>query len=74
MKYLFLFFVIFLSSSIAQAKILKSKEEVKNCQVNFDKMADKDKIDCLQTIVQMNIISQGRQIADLELLTENLSR
>ncbi len=74
MKYLFLFFAIFLSSNIAEAKILKKKDEVKNCQVNFDKMVDKDKIDCLQTIMQMNIISQGRQIADLELLTENLSR
>jgi len=74
MKYLFLFFAIFLLPNIAQAKILKKKEEVKNCQLNFDKMTDKDKIDCLQTVMQINIIAQGNRIADLELLTENLSR
>jgi len=73
MKKLLIIFLL-LSPNIANAKILKDKGAVKNCQLNFDKMPDKAKIDCLQTIMQINVIAQNERIAELELLTDSLGR
>lgn len=58
--------------SLANAKILQGSAAIKNCQMNFDKISDKEKIDCLQTVMQINIMEANRRIADLELVTENL--
>lgn len=72
MKKIFLILILSLLTSEASAKILKSKSEISNCQINFDKITDKDKMDCLQTLMQINTVRQGQRIADLELQVESM--